>query len=78
MNLQLGQKVYHNKVYWGREEMEVVGIKKDSVLLSGDWSGGTHNVIQEGWMPIKGVLKNKSKANLLDIIMENINKQKSI
>ena len=36
--------------------MEVVGIKKDEVLLKGDYSGGTHNVEQESWMPIKGII----------------------
>ncbi len=70
MNLQLGQKVYHKKIYWGREVMEVTGIKKDEVLLKGDYSGGTHNVSQEGWMPIKGLLRNRSKVNPLDIIMK--------
>lgn len=70
MNLQLGQFIYHKELYWGRERMEVTGIKKNEVLLKGDWSGGTHCVTQEGWMPMKGVLKNRSKVNPLDVIMK--------
>jgi len=35
MNLELGQKVYHIYLYQGREQMEVVGIRKDQVELEG-------------------------------------------
>jgi|TARA_R110000851_G_C12753114_1_gene532247 hypothetical protein len=29
---------------------EVVGIRKTTVEIQGDWSGGTHNVNQKGWV----------------------------
>lgn len=58
--LKIGMEVYHEKLYWGHELMKIVGIRKttedESVLLEGDWSGGTHAVCQRGWMPIKGLL----------------------
>lgn len=56
MNIFLGQKARHKKIYNGKETFEIVGIKKDEVLLKGDWSGGTHNVEQEDWMPIEGLI----------------------
>jgi hypothetical protein len=56
MKLKFGQEVWHKDVYWGHEKMKVVGLREDSVELEGDWSGGTHNVCQRDWMPIKGVL----------------------
>lgn len=56
MNLQLGQKVYHRDLYYGRELFEIVGIRKTEVELEGDWSGGTHPVWQKDWMPIEGVI----------------------
>ena len=56
MEIKLGQKVRHKEIYAGKETMEVVGIKKDEVLLKGDFSGGTHNVVQESWMPIAGLI----------------------
>ena len=37
--------------YYHRETFEVVGIRKDELLLRGDWSGGTHNVDQTSWYP---------------------------
>lgn len=54
--LQFDMTVYHTEIYWGREPMKVVGIRKDSVELEGDYSGGTHNVCQRSWMPLDGVL----------------------
>ena len=60
MEIYLGQKAKHNSVYGGKEVFEIVGIKKGEVLLKGDFSGGTHKVEQESWMPIKGlILQNK-------------------
>jgi hypothetical protein len=53
--LKFGQKVYHKELYNGKEEMTVRGITEDKVLLEGDYSGGTHNVKQEDWLPIDGV-----------------------
>ncbi len=34
------------------EVFKVVGIREEFLELRGDWSGGTHNVDQAGWMPI--------------------------
>jgi len=68
MNLSLGETVYHKDIYWGKEPMKVVGIRREEVELEGDYSGGTHNVCQKSWIKIKGLLKNKSKKSYLDII----------
>ncbi len=56
MNIYIGKKVYHKDIYRGRELMEIVGIRKDTVELEGDWSGGTHAVTQKDWMPIDGLI----------------------
>lgn len=56
MNLKLNQKVYHKKIYNGKELMKIVGIREKEVELEGDWSGGTHNVCQKSWMPISGLI----------------------
>lgn len=32
----------------------MVGITEDKLLLEGDYSGGTNNVVQRDWLPIKG------------------------
>lgn len=55
--LQIGQTVYHQDLYNDREHFKVVGITEDKVLLEGDFSGGTNNVTQRDWMPIKGVTR---------------------
>ena len=55
-DIQLGTKVYHKDIYYGKELMEVVGIRKEEVELEGDFSGGTHNVCQKDWFNIKGLL----------------------
>jgi len=66
---QLGMDVFHEKIYDGKECMKVVGIRVGEVELEGDYSGGTHNVIQKDWLPIKGlfrlrkVCENGSKPN---------------
>lgn len=52
---ELGQTVYHREIYQHREPMKVVGIREFELELEGDYSGGTHNIIQKQWMPIKGV-----------------------
>jgi hypothetical protein len=62
IDLKIGQKVYHKDLYWGREQMKIVGLRKNEVELEGDYSGGTHNVIQKDWLPIEGVLLQKSKS----------------
>ena len=56
MEIKIGDKVYHREIYNGRELMEVVGLRRNQVELRGDFSGGTHNVIQDSWMPIDGVV----------------------
>lgn len=56
MEVYLGQKARHKDLYNGKEVFEIVGIKKNEVLLEGDFSGGTHNVNQESWMPQKGLI----------------------
>ena len=48
------------------ETMELVGIKKGEVLLKGDYSGGTHNVEQESWMPIKGLITQNTWGTWID------------
>lgn len=60
MKLYLGQTVYHEKIYWGREPMKVVGIREKQVELEGDYSGGTHAVCQKDWLPLEGTLLSKS------------------
>lgn len=57
---ELGMKVYHNQIYKGKELVEIVGIRKHEVELEGDYSGGTHNVKQKGWFPIKGLTKQQA------------------
>lgn len=73
--LQIGEVVYHRKLYDFKESFEVVGITKIAVLLEGDFSGGTHNVTQKDWMPIKGVsrvynhrFKEEARKQASDII----------
>lgn len=46
--------VYHRSVYEHKEPLKVVGITEDKLLLEGDYSGGTNNVCQRDWLPIKG------------------------
>ncbi len=52
MEYQLGDRVTTEYYYHG-EVFEVVGIRKDELELKGDWSGGTHNVVQIGWYPVE-------------------------
>lgn len=56
MEIYLGKKVYHQEIYNGKEIMEIVGIRKDTVELAGDYSGGTHNVFQKDWISIEGLI----------------------
>lgn len=46
-NFKLGDKVYHKA---DSSPFEVVGIRKTTVEIQGDWSGGTHNVNQKSWV----------------------------
>lgn len=56
MEVYLGQKARHKDLYSGKEVFEIVGIKKNEVLLEGDFSGGTHNVNQESWVTKNGLI----------------------
>jgi hypothetical protein len=53
-SFRIGDIVYHRSVYEHKEPLKVVGITEDKLLLEGDYSGGTHNVCQRDWLPIKG------------------------
>jgi hypothetical protein len=55
MQIYLGQKAKHKELY-ENEIFEIVGIRKNEVELQGDFSGGTHNVTQKSWMPLKGLI----------------------
>ena len=58
-NFKLGDKVYHKA---DAAPFEVVGIRKTTVEIQGEWSGGTHNVNQKWWVnhtEIKTVVGNK-------------------
>jgi len=54
-SFHIGQTVYHRDVYYHKEPLKVVGIRERELELEGDYSGGTNNVVQKQWMPIKGV-----------------------
>lgn len=56
MEIFIGQKAKHKDLYNAKEIFEVVGIKENEVLLKGDFSGGTHAVEQESWLPKKGLI----------------------
>lgn len=60
---KLGMQVFHETIYGGNECMKVVGIRQDEVELEGDYSGGTHNVIQKSWLPIKGLFRLRQVCN---------------
>jgi hypothetical protein len=47
---QLGQyPVYIKGLYGGNEPFKIVGVRENEVELEGDFSGGTHNVVQKYW-----------------------------
>jgi hypothetical protein len=73
MKLELDMTVYHQDVYDGREPLTVIGIKKDTVELEGDYSGGTNNVCQSDWLSISGVLFEKSEPKESSLNLEDIN-----
>ena len=52
--LEIGETVYHRSVYEHKEPLKIKGITTNSLLLEGDYSGGTNNVCQQDWLPIKG------------------------
>lgn len=61
-SFKIGEIVYHRSIYEHEEPLKVVGILEDKLLLEGDYSGGTHNVIQRSWLPIKGTSRIKNHA----------------
>jgi len=46
-NYKLNDEVYHPV---DAAPFKVVGIRETEVEIEGDWSGGTHNVIQKDWV----------------------------
>ena len=73
-SFRIGDIVYHRSVYEHKEPLKVVGITEDKLLLEGDYSGGTHNVCQRDWLPIKGTsrihnhaYKLKARKDAIDI-----------
>lgn len=73
-SFRIGDIVYHRSVYQHNEPLKVVGITEDKLLLEGDYSGGTHNVCQRNWLPIKGTsrirnytFKEKARKNAIAI-----------
>lgn len=73
-SFRIGDIVYHRSVYEHKEPLKVVGITEDKLLLEGDYSGGTHNVVQRDWLPIKGTsrvhnhaFKLKARKDAIDI-----------
>lgn len=61
-SFRIGDVVYHRSVYQHNEPLKVVGITEDKLLLEGDYSGGTHNVCQRDWLPIKGTSRIRNHA----------------
>lgn len=54
-DLKIGDIVYHKEVYNHKEPLKILGVTEIQILLEGDYSGGTHNVIQKSWMPLHGL-----------------------
>ena len=54
---QLGMHAYHESIHNGKELMKVVGIRETEVELEGNYSVGTHQVLQKDWLPIKGLFR---------------------
>lgn len=52
--LRLGQTVYHRLVYQHKEPLKVLGFTENMIFVEGDFSGGTNNVVQRDWLPLKG------------------------
>lgn len=53
-DLKIGMTVYHRDVYSHKEHLTVIGITETEIKVRGNFSGGTHNIIQDTWLPIKG------------------------
>lgn len=66
MEIYIGQKVKHKDIYNGKEEFEIVGIRKTEVELEGDFSGGTHKVTQTSWVPKNGLILQNMWGHWID------------
>lgn len=55
-DFELFDKVCHPEIYYGNEIFTIVGIRVNELELQGDWSGGTHAVIQRGWFKRDGMI----------------------
>ena len=73
-SFRIGDIVYHRSVYEHKEPLKVVGITEYKLFLEGDYSGGTNNVVQRDWLPIKGTsrihnhaFKAKARKAAIDI-----------
>lgn len=53
-DLKIGMIVYHRDVYNYREQLEIVQLREEEMEVEGDFSGGTHDIIQRAWLPIDG------------------------
>lgn len=49
-SFNLDDIVFMDSVYNGMEPLKIVGVRKYEVELEGDYSGGTHPVIQKQWV----------------------------
>ena len=67
MKIELGMIVYHEDCYNGKEPLKVIGIRENEVELEGDYSGGTHNVCQRDWLPIKGIVEQSLQVKLKNL-----------
>jgi hypothetical protein len=71
-SFKFGQIVYHRSVYEHNEPLKVIGITDDKLLLEGDYSGGTNNVKQSSWLPIKGTSRVRNHALKLKLRQQAI------
>lgn len=52
--IEIGDWGTHEHIYNHKEPLKVIGIREHELELQGDYSGGTHNVIQSDWLPREG------------------------
>ncbi len=71
---RIGDIIYHRSVYEHKEPLKVVGVTEDMLWVEGDFSGGTHNIKQRSWVPIKGTsrirnhtLKEKARKDAITV-----------
>ena len=70
-NYKLGDKVKHS---CDLDSFEVVGLRKDSIEIKGDWSGGTNPCNQSSWVKYDEVSPYKS----LDTVEKRVKYQDTI